>query len=255
MKYCRAQVGQEIFYAELHGDQLMRLRNAPYLSLERDGRSYAFSDVRLLAPAEPSKIVCVGKNYLAHAKEFDSQVPTEPLLFLKPPTAVIGPEDAIVYPSFGTRVDFEGELAVVIGKQCRNVKAKNFADVVFGYTCLNDVTERDIQHADSQWTRGKGFDTFCPLGPWIVSDLDASDLGIRTRLNGELHQDSRTSMMMFSIGRIIEHITACMTLLPGDIIATGTPENVGPMQPGDTVEVKIESIGTLKNHVVKQSAK
>lgn len=251
MKYCRAQIGDECFYAEVRGDRLMRLRCAPFLSAELDGREYALSDARLLAPTEPSKIVCVGKNYLEHAKEFDSQVPSQPLLFLKPSTAVIGPEDAVVYPSFGTRVDYEGELAVVIGKRCHNVKAEDFADVVFGYTCLNDVTERNIQRSDPQWTRGKGFDTFCPMGPWIVTDLDPSDLAICSRLNGELRQNSRTSKMIFSIGRILEHITSCMTLLPGDVVATGTPENVAPMQPGDTIEVEIEGIGTLRNHIVK----
>ena len=252
MKYCRVQIGGEVFYAELRGDRLLRLRGAPYEAVEPDGREYALSDGRLLAPAEPSKIVCVGKNYLEHAKEFDSQVPSQPLLFLKPSTAVIGPGDAVVYPSFATRVDYEGELAVVIGKRCRNVKAENFADVVFGYTCLNDVTERNIQRSDLQWTRGKGFDTFCPMGPWIVTDLDPSDLAIRTRLNGELRQDSRTSKMIFSLGRILEHITACMTLLPGDVVATGTPEHVAPMQPGDTVEVEIEGIGVLRNSIVQE---
>lgn len=251
LNYCRVQIGSEIFYAELRGNRLLRLRCAPYDSVEPDGREYALTDARLLAPAEPSKIVCVGKNYLAHAQEFDAQVPKEPLLFLKPPTAVVGPEDAVVYPSFATRVDYEGELAIVIGKRCRNVRAADFADVVFGYTCLNDVTERDIQRADGQWTRGKGFDTFCPLGPWIVTDLDPSNLAVRTRLNGTVRQDSRTSKLIFSLGRIIEHITACMTLLPGDVIATGTPENVGPMVPGDTVEVEIEGIGILRNHIVK----
>ena len=148
-----------------------------------------------------------------------------------------------------TRVDFEGELAMVIGRRCRNVRAQDFAQVVLGYTCLNDVTERDIQRADGQWTRGKGFDTFCPLGPWIVTDLDPSDLSVRTRLNGQLRHDSRTSRLIFSLGRVVEHITACMTLLPGDVIATGTPEGVGPMQRGDTVEVEIEGIGVLRNTV------
>ena len=250
-KYCRAQVGGESFYAELRDEQLLRLRDAPYRSVEADGRVYALSEARLLPPAEPSKVVCVGKNYLAHAREFDNQVPSEPLLFLKPSTAVIGPEDAVVYPAFATRVDYEGELAAVIGTRCRNVRAGEAADVVFGYTCLNDITERDIQYADGQWTRGKGFDTFCPLGPWIVTDLDPSDLAISTRLNGALRQNSRTSQMLFSLGRILEHITACMTLLPGDIIATGTPENIGPMAPGDTVEVEIEGIGVLRNHIVR----
>lgn len=250
MKLCRVQQGEEIFYAVLDGERLERLSGAPFGPLEPDGRQYARKDVKLLAPVTPGKVVCVGKNYLDHAKEFDSKVPAEPLLFLKPPTAVIGPEDAVRYPSFATRVDYEGELAVVIGRQCRNVRAEEFAGVVLGYTCLNDVTERDIQRRDGQWTRGKGFDTFCPIGPWIVTDLDPSDLRICSRLNGELRQNSRTSKLIFSLGRIVEHITACMTLMPGDVIATGTPENVGPMRPGDTIEVEIEGIGVLRNHIV-----
>ena len=249
MKLCRAQYQDDVFYAAVQGDTLERLGGSPFTAPEPDGRTYRLSDVRLLAPVSPGKVVCVGKNYLAHALEFDSDVPREPLLFLKPPTAVIGPGDFVEYPSFATRVDFEGELAMVIGRRCRNVRAQDFAQVVLGYTCLNDVTERDIQRADGQWTRGKGFDTFCPLGPWIVTDLDPSDLSVRTRLNGQLRQDSRTSRLIFSLGRVVEHITACMTLLPGDVIATGTPEGVGPMQRGDTVEVEIEGIGVLRNTV------
>lgn len=249
MRLCRVQSKNDIFYALIENGTLERLCGSPFGELERTGQYYAMEDVRLLAPVQPSKVVCVGKNYLDHAKEFDSQVPPEPLLFLKPSTAVIGPEDAIIYPSFATRVDYEGELAIVIGKRCRNVKESEFADVVLGYTCLNDVTERSIQRKDGQWTRGKGFDTFCPIGPWLVTDLDPSDLRIRSRLNGEVRQDSRTSKLIFSLGRILEHITACMTLLPGDVVATGTPENVGPMQPGDVIEVEIEGIGILRNHV------
>lgn len=249
MKICRAAHGGESFYATLEGEQVHRLSGGLFDPPERTGEHYHLSEVTLLAPVPPSKVVCVGKNYLDHAKEFNSDVPQEPLIFLKPSTAVIGPEDSVEYPSFGTRVDFEGELGLVIKKRCRSVKAADFADVVLGYTCVNDVTERDIQFKDGQWTRGKGFDTFCPIGPWVVTDLDPSDLRIQTRLNGVVKQDSRTSKLIFSLGRIVEHITAFMTLLPGDVIATGTPDGVGPMQRGDTVEVDIEGIGVLRNQI------
>ena len=249
MKLCRVQSGNDIFYAAVGKDGLERLSGTPFEEWKYTGQVYSPEEVCFLAPVQPGKVVCIGKNYLDHAKEFDSQVPSEPLIFMKPSTAVIGPGNAIVYPSFATRVDYEGELAIVIGKRCRNVRAEEFADVVLGYTCLNDVTERDIQRKDGQWTRGKSFDTFCPIGPWIETELDPSDLRIRTRLNGELRQDSRTSKLIFSLGRIVAHITACMTLLPGDVIATGTPENVGPMHPGDVIEVEIEGIGTLRNYV------
>lgn len=249
MKLCRVQVDHEIFYAVLNGETLERLAQPPFDGIVPDGRTYPLSQARLLAPTEPSKIACVGRNYIDHAKEFDNVIPQEPLIFLKPSTAVIGPGDFVEYPTFATRVDYEGELAIVIGTKCRNVKAADFQDVVLGYTCLNDITERNLQRKDGQWTRGKGFDTFCPIGPWIVTDLDPSDLHIRTRLNGEPRQDSRTSKLIFSLGRVIEHITAFMTLLPGDVIATGTPENVGPMRPGDTIEVEIDGIGILRNTI------
>lgn len=249
MKICRAAHGNETFYATIVGDQISRLDGGLFDPPVETGERYPLSEVRLLAPVLPGKVVCVGKNYLDHAKEFDSDVPLEPLIFLKPSTAVIGPEDSVEYPPFATRVDFEGELGIVIKKRCRNVRAADFADVVLGYTCVNDVTERDIQFKDGQWTRGKSFDTFCPIGPWVATGLDPADLHIQTRLNGELKQDSRTSKLIFSLGRIVEHITACMTLLPGDVIATGTPDGVGPMGRGDTVEVDIEGIGVLRNRI------
>ena len=249
MKLCRVNFKGETFYAALEGDRVRRLEGAPFGTMTETGETCPLDAVRLLAPVTPSKIVCVGKNYLDHAKEFDSEVPKEPLLFLKPSTAVIGPEDTVEYPAFGTRVDFEGELGVVVGKRCKGVKAEDFASVILGYACVNDVTERDIQFRDGQWTRGKGFDTFGPIGPWIVTDLDPADLRIQTRLNGAVKQDSRTSKLIFSLGRILEHVTACMTLLPGDVIATGTPEGVGPMRRGDTVEVEIQGIGVLRNQI------
>ena len=249
MKLCRVRRGGAEAYAVVEGDRVELLSGEPFGEIVRTGESWPLSEVELLSPAAPSKVVCVGKNYLDHAKEFNSELPAEPLIFLKPSTAVIGPEGTVEYPSFGTRVDFEGELGLVIGKKCKGVRAEDWRSVVLGFTCVNDVTERDIQFKDGQWTRGKGFDTFCPIGPWIETELDPSDLRIQTRLNGEVKQDSRTSKLIFSLGRIVEHITAFTTLLPGDVIATGTPEGVGPMKRGDTVEVEIEGIGVLRNTV------
>jgi 2-keto-4-pentenoate hydratase/2-oxohepta-3-ene-1,7-dioic acid hydratase in catechol pathway len=199
----------------------------------------------------PSKVIAVGKNYADHAREMGGEPPAEPLIFIKPSTAVIGPTEAIAYPEkLSSRVDYEGELAIVIGRLCRDVPAARAVDVIFGYTCANDVTARDLQKRDVQFTRAKGFDTFCPLGPWIITDVDPSDLRIQTLLNGEIKQDSRTSKMIHSIPTLIEYVSQVMTLLPGDVILTGTPEGVGPMEIGDEVSVTIESIGTLSNRIL-----
>jgi 2-keto-4-pentenoate hydratase/2-oxohepta-3-ene-1,7-dioic acid hydratase in catechol pathway len=198
----------------------------------------------------PSKVVAIGKNYASHAAEMGGDVPERPLIFLKPSTSVIGHREAISSPPSSERVDYEGELAVVISRLCRDVPESRAMDTVLGYTCANDVTARDQQQADGQWSRAKGYDTFCPLGPWIETDLDPSDLAIRTTLNGETKQDARTSMLVHKIPSLIAYITACMTLLPGDVILTGTPEGVGPMQVGDTVGIEIEGIGGLTNPVV-----
>jgi 2-keto-4-pentenoate hydratase/2-oxohepta-3-ene-1,7-dioic acid hydratase in catechol pathway len=197
----------------------------------------------------PSKIVCVGRNYADHAKELGNEAPAEPIIFLKPPSSVLAPGGRIVRPPQSQRVDFEGELALVIEREARNVPAADWRDYVAGFTCANDVTARDLQKKDVQFTRGKGFDTFCPIGPWIETDLDPSSLRIVTRVNGETRQDGKTSQMIFSCGVIIAFITAVMTLLPGDVILTGTPAGVGPLEGGDTVEVEIEGIGTLRNVV------
>jgi 2-keto-4-pentenoate hydratase/2-oxohepta-3-ene-1,7-dioic acid hydratase in catechol pathway len=215
----------------------------------RDGQTCPLEDVRLLAPCQPSKIACLGVNYRRHAAEMDHSVPPAPLLFLKPSTAVIGPDDKIVLPLNWKRVDFEGELAVVIGKKAKYVSEEESGDYVLGYTCFNDVTERQFQKEDGQWTRGKGFDTFAPAGPWIETGIEAGDLKLETYLNGELKQSARTSEMVFGIPRLISFISGIMTLLPGDIIATGTPAGIAAMKPGDVVEVKIEKIGTLRNAV------
>jgi 2-keto-4-pentenoate hydratase/2-oxohepta-3-ene-1,7-dioic acid hydratase in catechol pathway len=207
--------------------------------------------VELLAPCEPSKIIAVGRNYAAHAAEHDAQVPTEPLLFLKPPSAVIGPGAAILYPEhLSCRVEHEAELAVVIGCQACRVAVEQAHTVVLGYTCANDVTARDLQRRDGQWTRGKGFDTFCPLGPWIVTGLDIADLAISCRVNGVLRQAGQTGSMIFPVTELIAYISAVMTLEAGDVILTGTPAGVGPLLPGDRVTVEIEGIGTLENEVM-----
>lgn len=200
----------------------------------------------------PTKIVALGVNYRDHAAEFQHDIPAEPILFIKPSTALIHNYDPIVYPAHATRVDYEAELAIVISRAARRVPADRALDYVLGYTCLNDVTERDMQRRDGQWTRAKGFDTFCPVGPRIVSDLDPSNLDIALYLNGEQRQKSNTSFLICPVPRIIEFVTSVMTLLPGDIIATGTPSGVGPMKPGDTVAVEIAGIGRLENHVVAE---
>ncbi|MBY0508136.1 MAG: fumarylacetoacetate hydrolase family protein [Bryobacteraceae bacterium] len=212
------------------------------------------TDVKLLPPVSPSKIVCVGRNYAAHAKELGNDIPTEPLIFMKPPSSLIAAGDAIVHPAISQRVDFEGEIGVVIGRRARNVKGGEAFDYVRGYTIVNDVTARDLQKKDGQWTRGKGFDTFCPVGPYEIParDIDFSKLALETLLNGERRQHGNVSQLIFSLGDILEFVTRFMTLEPGDLIATGTPEGVGPMQPGDSVTVRIDGLGTLTNPVIRE---
>jgi 2-keto-4-pentenoate hydratase/2-oxohepta-3-ene-1,7-dioic acid hydratase in catechol pathway len=218
-----------------------------------DGRISESADVpehaTILAPVLPSKIVCVGRNYADHAKELGNEAPAEPILFLKPPSALLAPGGTIVRPAASQRVDFEGELALVIGRLASHVKAADWRDYVRGFACANDVTARDLQKKDVQFTRGKGFDTFCPIGPCIEDDVDVSDLRLTTRVNGEVRQDGRTSQMIFPPAFLLEFITSIMTLVPGDVILTGTPAGVGPLQTGDTVEVEVEGIGVLRNAV------
>jgi len=211
---------------------------------------------RLLPPCAPSKIVCVGRNYAEHAKELGNEPPSEPLIFLKPPSSLIASGDAIVYPRLSQRVDFEGELGVVIGKRARRVAKENAADYVLGYTCVNDVTARDLQKKDGQWTRGKGFDTFCAAGPAILrrEDCDFHKLRVQTLVDGQIKQDAPVSDMLFSVDAIIAYITAFMTLEPGDLVATGTPPGVGPLQPGSKVQIKIEGIGVLENTVIAEDS-
>jgi 2-keto-4-pentenoate hydratase/2-oxohepta-3-ene-1,7-dioic acid hydratase in catechol pathway len=218
--------------------------------IKRTGARFPLPDVRLLAPILPSKVICIGKNYADHAREMGGEPPAEPVIFLKPSTAVCGPGDPILRPTqISDRTDYEGELAVVIGRLCRQVPADRVAEVIFGYTCANDVTARDLQAKDGQWTRAKGFDTFCPLGPWIETELDPADLALTTRLNGEVKQDSRTSLLLHDVQALVMFVSQVMTLLPGDVLLTGTPAGIGAMKAGDDVSVAIQGIGTLSNLV------
>jgi 2-keto-4-pentenoate hydratase/2-oxohepta-3-ene-1,7-dioic acid hydratase in catechol pathway len=215
------------------------------------GVRYPIEDVRLLAPVLPSKVVAIGRNYAEHAKELGNEVPAEPLIFLKPSTAVIGPGDPIVRPvRLSERVDFEGELALIFGRLCRDVPLARVPEVIFGYTCANDVTARDLQAKDGQWTRAKGFDSFCPLGPWIETSLDPADVRLTTAVNGAVKQDSRTSLLIHDIATLVSYVTSVMTMLPGDVLLTGTPAGIGPLAAGDSVAVTVDGIGTLTNRVV-----
>ena len=231
--------------APLHGPASWIERISP-IRLEEAG---------LLTPVEPSKIVCIGRNYREHAAELGNEVPKEPLIFLKPPSSLLGPAGAIVLPAISNRVDHEGELGVVVGKTCRNIKPdEDVRPYILGYTCVNDVTARDLQKKDVQFTRGKGFDTFCPVGPIVTDEIDPwSGVGVQTRVNGELRQDGNTRDFIFPLDAIIRFIAQVMTLLPGDLIATGTPSGVGPLHTGDVVSVTISDIGSLENHVIKRA--
>jgi 2-keto-4-pentenoate hydratase/2-oxohepta-3-ene-1,7-dioic acid hydratase in catechol pathway len=236
--------GGTLVLAEVHGDPL-------YQPVAPTGVRVPLEDARLLAPVIPrSKVVGIGRNYAEHAAELGNEVPAEPLLFLKPNTSVIGPGDPVVMPRQSQNVHYEGELAVVIGRICKDVPVARVPDVVYGYTCGNDVTARDLQRSDGQWARAKGFDTFCPLGPWIETELDPSDLRVTTRRDGELVQDGRTSQMIHDVARLVAHVSAAFTLLPGDVLLTGTPAGVGPVEAGQRVEVEIEGIGSLSNPFV-----
>jgi 2-keto-4-pentenoate hydratase/2-oxohepta-3-ene-1,7-dioic acid hydratase in catechol pathway len=218
------------------------------------GARYRVADVRLLAPVLPTKVVAIGRNYVEHARELGNEPPSEPLMFLKPSTAVIGTGDRIVRPAqLSNRVDFEGELAVVFGRLCRDVPPARVPEVIFGYTCANDVTARDLQASDGQWTRAKGFDTFCPLGPWIETGLDPADAELTTTVNDEVKQQASTALLIHDIVTLVCYVTAVMTMLPGDVLLTGTPAGVGPLVAGDTVSVTIEGIGELTNPVVDGS--
>jgi 2-keto-4-pentenoate hydratase/2-oxohepta-3-ene-1,7-dioic acid hydratase in catechol pathway len=227
----------------------------PFGAFEYTGQRVPAGEVRLLAPVLPSKVVCVGRNYAEHARELGNEVPPTPVLFLKPSTAVVGPGDPIVRPEGVGRVDYEGELAVVVGKLVRRLAPPDAIQAVLGFTCANDVTARDLQRADGQWTRAKGFDSFCPLGPWIETDLDSSDLAISTLVNGETRQQARTSQLEHGVADLLAFVSRVMTLLPGDVLLTGTPAGVGPLTAGDRVEVEVEGVGVLANEVVAEPAR
>ena len=259
LRIVRFAVQGEVKYGVLEGNVLHGLLDSPFSKFREpgspfplDGTSYKLNEVKLLAPCIPSKIVCLGLNYHSHAEELKQPVPAVPLIFFKPPSAVIGPDDEIILPRFSKRVDYEGELGVVIGSKTKDVPEDKTKDYVLGYTCFNDVTERYIQKEDGQWSRCKGFDTFAPMGPWVETEVEPDDLKLETYLNGELRQSTRTSDFIFKVARLVSFISGVMTLLPGDVIATGTTSGIGRMNPGDVVEVSIEEIGTLRNFVTSQ---
>ena len=259
MRIARFSIDGNVAFGVVEGDPsdpdgpvLDIIKGLPFAEFERSGKKVPMNKVRMLPPVLPNNVVAIGRNYAEHAAELGQTVPDVPITFFKPSTAVTGPGDPIVYPSFSGEVHHEAELAVVIGRMCREVPHERVPDVVLGYTCANDVTARDIQRSESQWARAKGFDTSCPLGPWVETDLDPSDLGIMCTVNGEQRQLGRTSEMVRSIADLVVHITEAMTLLPGDVILTGTPAGVGPLNVGDEVAVTIEGIGTLTNKVIKR---
>jgi len=253
MRVVRVRTAEGPIWGAVHGDEVRRLPEGPFAPSPCLADSLGrLADLELLAPTAPSKIVCVGRNYVAHAAEHGAGVPSEPLLFLKPPSAVLAPGGAIVLPKLSNQVEHESELALVVGSRAYQVSEDRAWRFVLGITCGNDVTARDLQRADNQWTRGKGFDTFCPLGPWLVTGMEEEQTGNLTlgcRVNGELRQRANTNQMVFSLAFLISYITQVMTLEPGDVIMTGTPAGVGPLHAGDTVEVEIEGIGTLSNTV------
>ena len=240
-------------YGILDGEKIQPIWENPFAGITATGEVLALADVTLLAPCEPSKIVALGLNYRDHAAEFGHPVPDEPLIFLKPSTAVIGPDAAIIYPKMSRRVDYEAELAVVMGKTAHRVPEDRALEYVLGYTCMNDVTARDLQKKDGQFTRAKGFDTFAAMGPWIETAVgDPDNVTVEAYLNGERRQHGSTNNMVFGVRRLIAFISEVMTLLPGDVISTGTPSGIGPMRPGDVVEVRVEGIGTLRNRVLAE---
>lgn len=249
MIFCRFDAGHGAQYGLVEHHNIQPIIGDIFTTYELDGESIPFGAVRLLAPVEPSKIVGIGLNYKAHAQELNFNTLTVPTLFLKPPTTVIAQQEKIICPAMSQQVEFEAELAVVIGKLAKDVPQDQALNHVLGYTCLNDVTARDLQRSDGQWTRAKGFDTFSPMGPWIVTDLDPANVQIESYLNGVLKQNANTSEMIFSIPQIIAFVSQVMTLYPGDVITTGTPAGVAALKKGDTIDVRIDGVGILRNYV------
>lgn len=233
-------------------DLIFPLTHAPYLGGQVDGGPRSVDEVELVAPVTPSKLVCVGRNYAEHAAELGNEVPAEPLIFLKPPSSVIGPNAPVIYPAISERVDHEAELALVIGHRVRNLAEQDAGRAIFGYTIANDVTARDLQKKDGQWTRGKGFDTFAPIGPWIETNYDPANRQVRCLVNGVVRQDGNTSWLIYSLGRVLAHVSRFMTLEPGDVVLTGTPAGVGAVQPGDRMTVEVEGLGQLSNPVIDE---
>ncbi|WP_327353201.1 fumarylacetoacetate hydrolase family protein [Streptomyces sp. NBC_01304] len=257
MRIARFSIDGNVAFGAVEGagpDDLVLdiIKGIPYADFELSGVKVPLSKVRLLPPVIGNKIVAYGRNYADHAKELGNEVPEAPFAFFKPTTSMIGSGDAIEYPSFSNELHHEAELAVVIGRMCREVPRERVKDVIFGYTCANDVTARDVQKREKQWARAKGFDTSCPIGPWVETELDTRDLAIQCTVNGEQRQLGSTSQMIHSIEDLIVNITEAMTLLPGDVILTGTPAGVGPLNVGDEVAVTIQGIGTLTNKVIKR---
>jgi len=250
MKIIRFQTSAGARFGLVEGDIVYGAAGSYATGFRREELVGELGQLTLLSPCQPTKIVALGRNYASHAAEHGAEVPKEPLIFLEPPSAVIGPGEPIVCPPQSAQVEHEVELAVVMGKRARHVTQANAWGYILGYTCANDVTARDLQNSDGQWSRAKGFDTFAPLGPWIVTDLDPADLAVSCRVNGQVRQQGSTASMVFKIPQLIEYITAAMTLEPGDVILTGTPEGVSPIRPGDWVEVEVEGVGVLSNPVV-----
>ncbi len=254
MRIARFSLDDEPTYGLVDGDKIHVLRGDPIAQkVAPAGRTVSLEEARLLAPVIPrSKVIGIGRNYAEHAAELGNDVPSEPLMFFKPNTAVIGPDDPIIYPEWSENVHYEGELAVVIYRPCKDVPEEEVANYILGYTCANDVTARDRQRSDGQWTRAKGFDSSCPLGPWIETDLDTDNLRVVTRRDGEVVQDGNTDQMIFDVAQLVSYASRAFTLLPGDVILTGTPAGVGPLEAGQRVEVEIEGIGTLGNPVLRR---
>ncbi len=251
MQIVRFKAGGKTRYGVLERETVVEYGGTPFTVFRRGRRRYPLTRAVLLAPVLPSKIVALGLNYRDHAKEMGLRIPDEPRIFLKPPTALAGPDDPIVYPPQSSRVDHEAELAIVMKRRCRNVPPERARQYVLGYTCLNDVTARDLQQRDGLPSRAKAFDTFCPIGPCVATDIDPNAVAIEAYVNGEIRQSSNTRELIFPVEEIVARVSAVMTLLPGDLIATGTPPGVGPLRPGDRVEIRIEGIGSLCNLVVK----
>lgn len=249
MKFVRYEKDGSINYGSLEGNIVRKIEGDIFKDYRITEESNDINSVRLLSPCVPGKIVAVGINYRDHAVEMEHDLPEDPIIFIKPSTSVIGPEDKIICPEMSKRVDYEAELALVIGKTAKNVKPEDALDYVLGATCLNDVTARDLQKKDGQWTRAKSFDTFAPMGPYIVTGVDYNNLDIELVLNGEIKQKSNTSCFIAKAHQIVSYVSRIMTLDPGDVIATGTPSGVGPMKKGDVVEVRLEGVGVLKNYV------